>query len=150
MEGINVISLKKITNEKGFLLEVQRNDDKDFPGFGQAYITTTNPGIIKAWYRHHKQIDQIALIKGELLLVLYDTRQNSTSYNQIKEIHMVEKNPLLVQIPPGVWHGFKTISNEPALLLHINTIAYNFKNTDEDRLPPEDKTIPYQWNEIEL
>ncbi|KEK24845.1 dTDP-4-dehydrorhamnose 3,5-epimerase family protein [Bacillus gaemokensis] len=146
MEGIQVISLKKLSNEKGFLLEVQRNDDTDFPGFGQSYITATNPGVIKAWYRHHKQIDQIALIKGELLLVLYDTREHSTSYNQIKEIHIVEENPLLVQIPPGVWHGFKAISSKPALLLHMNTIPYNFENTDEDKLLPEDKTIPYQWD----
>jgi dTDP-4-dehydrorhamnose 3,5-epimerase len=146
MDGVKVISLKTITNEKGALLEVQRNDDIDYPGFGQIYITTTNPGVIKAWYRHHKQIDQIGLIKGEVLLVLYDTRENSPSCNQVKELHMSEKNPLLIQIPQGIWHGFKIISNHPALLLHMNTIPYNFENTDEDRLLPEDKTIPYQWN----
>ncbi|MFS1512933.1 dTDP-4-dehydrorhamnose 3,5-epimerase family protein [Chengkuizengella sp. SCS-71B] len=145
MDEIEIMSLKKVTNEKGFLMEVQRNDDAEFPGFGQAYITATNPGVIKAWYRHRKQIDQITLIRGELLLVLYDTRENSISFNQIKEIYIVEKDPLLVQIPPGVWHGFKTLSNDPAILLHMNNIAYDFENKDEDRLLPNDKTIPYKW-----
>lgn len=145
MEGVKIISLKKNINEKGFLMEVQGEKDSDFPGFGQVYITATNPGVIKAWYRHHKQLDQIALIKGEILLVLYDTRKNSPSYNQFQEIRMTTKKPLLVQIPTMIWHGFKTLSNEPALLLHMNTHTYNFGNPDEDRIPLENNFIKYQW-----
>jgi len=145
MQGVKVIALKKVRNEKGFLQEVQRIDDTEFPGFGQAYITATNPGIIKAWYLHHKQIDQIALVKGELLLALYDTREDSPTRRRLKEIHITETEPLLVQIPPGVWHGFQSIGDEPAMLLHMNTITYSFENTDEDRLPPVNNTIPYRW-----
>jgi dTDP-4-dehydrorhamnose 3,5-epimerase len=52
-------------------VEIQRADDKIFPGFGQVYITSTLPGIVKAWYRHTTQIDQIAVIVGLLKLVLY-------------------------------------------------------------------------------
>ena len=69
--------LKKIINERGYLTEIQRTDDSHYPGFGQAYITETKPGVIKAWYRHTKQTDQISLIKGAVLLVIYDTRENS-------------------------------------------------------------------------
>lgn len=145
INGVKITPLKLLPNEKGRLMEVQRTDDASFPGFGQAYITSTYPGIIKAWYRHHHQIDQIASIIGLFKLVLYDARDESSTKDTINEIVMGELAPKLVQIPTGVWHGFKNIGPQEAFLLHINTIPFNFENPDEDRLPFDDVTIPYSW-----
>jgi dTDP-4-dehydrorhamnose 3,5-epimerase len=142
---VYLLPLKKVINERGFLLEVQRNDDPHYPGFGQIYVTNTLPGVVKAWYRHQQQTDQIALLKGELLLVLYDSREDSPTRNQLQEIRLSESNPLLVQIPIGVWHGFKALGAEAASLLHLNSLAFNFANTDEERLPCDDPAIPYRW-----
>ena len=75
IDGVRVVPLKLIRNERGRLIEVQRRDDAHFLGFGQAYITSTLPGVVKAWYRHARQIDQIALMKGTLKLVLFDSRR---------------------------------------------------------------------------
>ena len=146
IDQVLVVPLKKIVNERGHLMEVQRNDDRHYPGFGQAYVTATSPGVVKAWYRHLKQVDQIALVKGALILVLYDTRDNSPTCRTLQEIHLDEDNPVLVQIPPGIWHGFKALAAEPTLLLHLNTIPFDFANTDEDRLAPDDPSIPYRWS----
>lgn len=145
INGISTIPLKKVVNDRGHLLEIEREDDPHYPGFGQAYITCTLPGVVKAWYRHHKQVDQIALVKGELLVALYDSRKDSSTRNNLMEIRTSEQSPLLIQIPPGVWHGFKPLGNEPAYLLHLNSVAYNFEQTDEDRLPPDTPLIPYEW-----
>jgi len=71
---VKITQLKLLPNEKGRLMEVQRVDDANFLVFGQTYITSTYPGVIKAWYRHHHQIDQIASITGLFKLVLYDAR----------------------------------------------------------------------------
>lgn len=137
--------LKVVFNSRGHLMEVQRNDDDCFLGFGQVYITSTFSGIVKAWYRHHKQIDQIALVKGALLLVLYDSREGSETYNTLQEIYIYEENPLLVQIPPGIWHGFKSIGTDAAYLMHLNSIAFSSENTDEDRMAYDDPLIPFNW-----
>jgi dTDP-4-dehydrorhamnose 3,5-epimerase len=145
IEDVFIQPLKKVVNERGHLMEVQKYDDPIFPGFGQTYITSTLPGAIKAWYRHHKQVDQIAIIKGELLLVLYDTRENSSSFKQLQEIKMNEKDPVLVQIPTGIWHGFKAVGVESAYLVHLNSKAFSFADADEDRLPYNDPFIPYTW-----
>lgn len=126
-------------------MEVVRSDDPHRPGFGQAYVTCTLPGVVKAWYRHHKQFDQIALVKGDLVVALYDSRKDSPTCDNLMEIRVSEQAPLLVKIPPGVWHGFKPLGNEPAYLLHLNSVAYNFEQTDEDRLPPDTPLIPYEW-----
>lgn len=145
IEGVRIIPLKKVANERGHLLEVQRNDESHYPGFGQTYITCSLPGVIKAWYRHQKQVDQIALIKGQLVLALYDSREDSPTCNNLLQISIAEESPLLVQIPPGIWHGFKALGKDALYLLHLNSIAFDFDQTDEDRLPSDTASIPHEW-----
>lgn len=105
----------------------------------------TVPAVVKAWYRHHRQIDQIALIKGELLLVLFDARSESPTYNTLAEIRIQEDSPQLVKIPPGIWHGFQAVGSDPVFLLHLNSVPFDFENTDEDRIADDDLLIPYTW-----
>lgn len=145
IEGARIIPLKMVVNARGHLMEVQRADDDCHPGFGQAYVTCTQPGVVKAWYRHREQFDQIALIKGELTLALYDTREGSATLHNLVEVAITQERPMLVQIPPGVWHGFKAAGREPAYLLHLNSVAYKFEQTDEEQLPPDSPSIPYRW-----
>jgi dTDP-4-dehydrorhamnose 3,5-epimerase len=144
---VSVVPLKKVVNERGHLLEIQRADDPHFPGFGQAYVTMTFPSVVKAWYRHHKQIDQIALASGSLLLVLFDDRPESPTSGLVQQIQINEQAPLLVQIPTGVWHGFQAIGNDPACLLHLNSAPIDLENKDEDRLPHDDTGIPFRWKQ---
>jgi dTDP-4-dehydrorhamnose 3,5-epimerase len=147
IDRVIAIPLKKVTNERGHLMEVLRSDDPHFPGFGQTYVTRTKAGVIKAWYRHRKQLDQIALIQGELLLVLFDARAESPTRHIVQTISITEERPLLVQIPTGVWHGFRAMGSQDAYLLHLNTRPFDAADTDEDRLAPDDPAIPYRWTE---
>jgi dTDP-4-dehydrorhamnose 3,5-epimerase len=126
-------------------MEVQRADDPHFLGFAQAYVTSTYPGVIKAWYRHHRQIDQIASITGLVKLVLFDARADSPSCDRVQEIYLGDLAPRLIQIPPGVWHGFQAVGPDEAFLLHLNSVAHDSAAPDEDRLAPDDPTIPYAW-----
>jgi len=145
IHDVKIIPLKLLPNERGRLMEVQRSDDSHFLGFGQAYVTATRPGFVKAWYRHTKQVDQIAAVNGLFKLVLFDSRRESTSRGKLQEIILGELAPKLVQIPSGVWHGFKNIGENEAFLLHLNTVPFNFQNPDEERLSMETETIPYVW-----
>jgi dTDP-4-dehydrorhamnose 3,5-epimerase len=143
--GVQIKPLKLLPSARGRLIEVQRSDDAIYPGFGQVYVTSTLPGIVKAWYRHCQQTDQIAPITGRVKLVLYDDRAESLTRDTVTEILLDESAPQLVQIPTGVWHGFKTIGSTEAFLIHLNSIPYNADAPDEDRLPPDDASIPYRW-----
>ena len=145
IDGVRLVHLKKVTNQRGYLMEVQREDDDHFIGFGQAYVTCTLPGVIKAWYRHHKQIDQIALLRGTAMLALFDDRDGSPTAGRRIECALTEDRPALVQIPPGVWHGFQARGPDPLFLLHLNSVAQNVAAPDEDRLPPDSTRIPYAW-----
>ncbi|MGL4463805.1 MAG: dTDP-4-dehydrorhamnose 3,5-epimerase family protein [Planctomycetia bacterium] len=145
LDGLVVKPLKRICNQRGRLMEVQRCDDDVFPGFGQAYITATLPGVVKAWYLHHGQIDQIAPVSGCVKLVLFDVRPNSSTVGELQEIHLDETDPVLVQIPTGVWHGFQAVGGREAVLLHLNTVPFDSDHPDEDRRPIDDPFIPYTW-----
>ncbi len=145
ISGVIVTDLKLLPNAKGRLMEVQRCDDPEFPGFGQAYVTQSFAGIVKAWYRHRLQIDQIAAITGLVKLVLYDDREASSTCGQLDEIIMGELQPRLVQIPPGVWHGFQAIGDSSAFLLHLNSRPFDAVAPDEERLAADAPTIPYRW-----
>jgi len=142
---VRIKSLKLLPNAKGRLMEVQRRDEPDFPGFGQVYITQSFPGVIKAWYRHHVQIDQIAVISGLARLVLFDGREDRPSHGVVEEIMMGELAPRLVVIPPGVWHGFQAVGESSAFFLHLNTEPFDANAPDEDRIDCNDPAIPFSW-----
>ena len=145
IEGVVVKELKQITDERGWLIEIARSDWEQFQKFGQVYVTAAYPHVAKAWHMHKKQTDNIACIKGMVKLVLYDGRITSKTKGEINEFIIGEKKPTLVRVPPQIWHGFKTISEETALVMNIPTNLYNYKKPDEHRLPPNTTKVPYNW-----
>jgi dTDP-4-dehydrorhamnose 3,5-epimerase len=145
IEGVVTKQLKQIADERGWLFEIMRSDWDLFQKFGQVYITAAYPQVVKAWHMHKKQTDNIACIKGMIKLVLYDNREKSKTKNEINEFTIGERNLLTVKIPPEVWHGFKTVTEEYALILNVPTELYNYKKPDEYRLPPDTEKIPYDW-----
>jgi dTDP-4-dehydrorhamnose 3,5-epimerase len=79
-------------------------------------------------------------------VVLYDDRDGSPTRGEVNEFFLGEKNPTLVTIPPGVWHGMKGIGTEPAMLVNTPTEVYNYKEPDEYRADPHKNDIPYDWS----
>jgi len=79
IDGVKTKNLRVIPDERGRLMEILRSDDSLFLNFGQVYVTTTYPGVVKAWHKHEKQTDNVACVQGMIKLVLYDPRENSTS-----------------------------------------------------------------------
>jgi len=146
IQGVKVKSLRIIPDERGRVMEIFRCDDDLFKKFGQVYITTAYPHVVKAWHYHKKQTDNFTVIKGMMKVVLYDPRKDSPTYGLVNEIFMGEHNPILVQIPPFVYHGFKTISEEEAIMVNIPTEPYRREEPDEYRLDPHTKKIPYDWS----
>jgi dTDP-4-dehydrorhamnose 3,5-epimerase len=145
IDGVKIKKLKVIPDERGRLMEILRNDDELFFQFGQVYVTTTYPGVVKAWHMHKKQIDNVACIQGMIKLALYDPRENSSSFKQVNQFYIGVHNPLLVQIPQGIYHGWMCVSEEEAIIVNLPTEVYDYKQPDEHRLDPHDNDIPYDW-----
>jgi len=145
IDGIKIKKLKVIPDERGRLMEILRSDDDLFFQFGQAYITTTYPGVVKAWHMHKKQTDNVACIQGMIKLALYDSRENSSSFKQVNQFYIGVHNPLLVQIPKGIYHGWMCVSEQEAIIVNLPTEVYDYNQPDEHRLDPHDNDIPYDW-----
>jgi dTDP-4-dehydrorhamnose 3,5-epimerase len=146
IHGVQVKQLRWVTDERGKLMEMLRCDDSFFQKFGQVYVTTCYPGVVKAWHYHQKQTDNQVIIKGMAKVVLYDPREGSPTQGLINEFFMGEDNPLLVVIPPLVIHGLKAYGSEPAYLVNTVTEPYDRQNPDEFRIDPFDNDIPYDWS----
>ncbi|PKM82255.1 MAG: dTDP-4-dehydrorhamnose 3,5-epimerase [Firmicutes bacterium HGW-Firmicutes-14] len=145
IEGVKIKKLRVIPDERGRLMEMLRCDDDLFIKFGQAYMTSAYPGVVKGWHYHMKQTDNFVVVRGMMKVVLYDSREDSPTKGEVNEFFMGTHNPILLQIPPYVFHGFKCIGEEEALVVNFPTEPYNYEEPDEYRVHPHDNDIPYDW-----
>ena len=145
IKDVTVKKLRVMCDERGRLMEMLRNDDEIFKGFGQSYLTAAYPGVVKAWHYHRKQWDHFVVVAGMMKVVLYDSREGSPTYGEVNEFFMGPHNPILLQIPPMVYHGFKCISETEAVVVNTPTEVYNYKEPDEYRVDPHNNDIPYNW-----
>ena len=146
IDGVVVKKLKVITDERGRLMEIMRRDDDFFTAFGQVYMTTNYPGVVKAWHYHKKQDDHVCCLSGMIKLVIHDSRENSKTKGEIDEFFIGSHNPCLVKIPVDCHHGWKCISEHESIVISVPTEPYDYERPDEYRLDPHDNgLIPYQW-----
>ncbi len=146
IHGASITPLRVMPDERGRLMEILRNDSPIFKKFGQAYLTTAYPGVVKAWHYHKKQTDHFCVVRGMAKVVMYDGRKDSPTYKMVNEFFIGELNPALVVIPNLVMHGYKAIGTEEVYLLNMPTEVYNYQEPDELRMPAHTKKIPYDWS----
>ena len=145
IEGITTKKLVRNADERGFLMEMLREDDEVFEHFGQSYVALNYPGVVRAWHYHKKQTDNFVCVKGMVKVGLYDAREGSPTHGRVQEVFLGDNNPMLLKIPPGVFHGYKTIGTEPSLLINFPTCTYNRAAPDEYRVPWDSPEVPYDW-----
>jgi len=144
IEGVLIIPLKKIPDERGMVMHMLRRDDPHFEQFGEMYFSVVYPGVVKGWHLHTLMTLNYAVVLGMIKLVLYDEREQSPTRNEIQELFIGDANYNLVRIPPGVWNGMKGVGTQPAILANCATIPHD---PDEiRRLDPLNNRIPYDWS----
>ena len=146
IDGVSENTLRLIPDERGRLMEIMRRDWPIFKKFGQVYVTTNYPGVVKAWHYHTKQTDMVACVKGMVKLALYDGREDSPTYREVNEFFVGEHNPKLIVIPPGVYHGWKCISETESIVVNCPDELFDYDNPDEHRAAYDDPEIPYNWD----
>lgn len=142
IDGVNVIPLKRIPDERGTVHHMLSRSDPHFIEFGEIYFTTIYSQVVKGWHRHREMTLNYACIWGRIKLVLYDDRKNSPTAGELHEEFLGPENYALVQIPPGVWNGFKGMVGVSVL---ANCSTHPHDPTRSDRLDPFVNEIPYSW-----
>lgn len=147
IQGVKTRKLAVHCDDRGRLMEMLRADDPEMDvRFGQVYMTTAYPGVTKAWHYHKLQTDHFVCVKGMMRIGLYDDRENSPTKGLTNTFYIGVHNPMIIEIPNLVYHGFKCVSDEEAWVINIVTECYNYEDPDEFRLPPHNGPIPYDWD----
>ncbi|MBI3779557.1 MAG: dTDP-4-dehydrorhamnose 3,5-epimerase family protein [candidate division NC10 bacterium] len=143
IDGVRVIPLRLIPDERGKVMHMLRRDDPHFEQFGEIYFSVVYPGVIKGWHLHRRMTLNYAVVNGMIKLVLYDGRKGSPSYGTIQEFFIGESYYALVTIPPEIWNGFKGIGVTPAIVANCATEPHDPEEIV--RMNPFSKDIPYDW-----
>lgn len=143
IDGVRVVPLRRIADERGTVMHMLRADDAHFERFGEIYFSTVYLGVVKGWHLHDRMTINYAVPVGSIKLVLYDDRSGSPTKGELQEIFLGDSNYVLVTVPPGIWNGFKGIGAPYSVVANCATIPHD--PTEITRLDPFSPRIPYDW-----
>jgi dTDP-4-dehydrorhamnose 3,5-epimerase len=144
IEGVTVVPLRVIADERGAVLQMLKESDAHFRRFGEIYFSSVNRGVVKGWKKHSRLVANYACVYGHIKLVLFDDRPGSATEGAVSEIFIgPAEDYRLVVIAPDIWHAFQGVSAPMALLANCATEP---SDPDElERLDPTSDQIPYRW-----
>jgi len=145
IDGVIITPKKQISDDRGKIIHMLRNDDKIFKKFGEIYFSCIYPNKIKAWHLHKSMTLNYSLIYGKIKLVLFDDRKKSKTYKNFQEIILSTENYSVVTVPPMIWNGFKCLSKETSILANCSDIPHDTKEIERKNF--NDKYISYNWSE---
>ncbi|MBA2372574.1 MAG: dTDP-4-dehydrorhamnose 3,5-epimerase family protein [Chloroflexi bacterium] len=142
IEGVRVVPLRRIPDERGTIYHMLRRTDRHFEQFGEIYFTSIYRDVVKGWHRHRDMTLNYACIWGRIKLALYDERPGSPTEGSVQEQFMGPDDYSLVIIPPGIWTGFKGMDD---VSLVANCATHPHDPVRTDRRDPFASGFPYDW-----
>ncbi|MCM8791738.1 MAG: dTDP-4-dehydrorhamnose 3,5-epimerase family protein [Candidatus Omnitrophica bacterium] len=135
IEGVKFVELKANVDERGYLIEILRVCDEHFVKFGQVYLVGNfSKGTIRAFHKHNQLWDWFFISHGSAKFVLVDDRKNSPTFKNIETFIISSRNPALLSVPPGVYHGWMSLEDDTQMI-SIASEVYNRTSPDEVRIP---------------
>ena len=144
IDGVNIVPLRQIVDERGKIMHMMKSTDAHFAQFGEIYFSCCWPGVIKAWHIHKTMTVNNAVLSGHAKLVMYDLREGSPTHGVVQEVFFGEDNYVLIQIPPGIANGYKAYGDKMAIMANCATHPHDPE--EMDRLPFDTDAIPYNWD----
>ena len=143
IEGVKITPLKIISDDRGSVMHMMRNDSKVFDKFGEIYFSTIFKDKIKAWHLHKEATLNYACVYGEVKLVLFDERKGSGTFGEYQELLLSLKDYNLITIPPNIWNGFKGRNDQFSIIANCLNLPHNEK--EMVRLDVKDNRFKYDW-----
>ena len=141
IDGVILSPQKIINTVGGNVLHVIKNQAKTFSGFGEAYFSLVNNGVVKGWKRHTKMIMNLVVPIGEIQFVIFDDRKNSKTYKNYQEIILSIDNYCRLTVPPMLWIAFKGKGDQMNILLNVANIQHSTDEVENKSL----ESIPFVW-----
>ena len=143
IEGVKIIPLRIIPDERGAIMHGVRSDNI-LNDFGEVYFSKVYFQAIKAWHVHETLILNYICVFGQIKLVLHDLRENSTTKGETQEIFMGMDNYCLVHIPPGIANGTKGLWDPYSIVCNVASEPHD-PGIQYRRIHPDEGIIDYNW-----
>ena len=146
IDGVLVKEVRNVAKDNGFVTELWRDDWLPMGArVAQVFQAWIETGGISAWHAHQFATDRLFANRGLVKIALYDARAGSRTHGRVNVLRCGTTRPLLVVVPPGVWHGVQNLGSEPALLINMPDRAYQYESPDHWRLAQDTGEIPYSF-----
>ncbi len=143
IQGVEIILLKKIPDQRGAIMHGVRSDTILNP-FGEVYFKKLYPDIINGWHVHETLILNYICLLGMLKVAMYDLRTDSSTFKMLQEIYIGDDNYALVHIPPGIANATQSMTAPFALFANVASEPHNAQ-IKYRRIDPNTDEIPYDW-----
>ncbi|HEY8241886.1 MAG TPA: dTDP-4-dehydrorhamnose 3,5-epimerase family protein [Casimicrobiaceae bacterium] len=148
--GVRFRPTRPVPHEDGHVTEVARASWGEIASpIVQVHITTTLAGRVRAWGLHPRGTDRLFVVSGLVKLVVFDGRRDSPTLGRWNEFVASDRNPGLLIVPPNLYHGWKNIGNDLAVIINMPDRMYDYEEPDALDLPWDSRAardlIPYAW-----
>jgi dTDP-4-dehydrorhamnose 3,5-epimerase len=157
IEGVRTLPLTRITDDRGFFMEIFRGRAAHKGGEALAdffqgvplaqmnYSIVEADGHIKGLHYHLKQEDiWFFPPPSKAKVILYDVRKDSATAGRTQVVVAGGGSDALIRIPAGVAHGYRPLTN-PCALFYIVTEVFDPATPDEYRIAWDHPAVRDLW-----
>ena len=132
---VSIIEGNSFIDERGSFVKLFTNIDGVPFKIKEIYYSQSKKSVIRGM--HGQKGDDfwkaICLVEGDALDVLIDVRKSSPTYGIINTFELKHSKPKIIIIPPGVLHGFQSLSTNCKMMYLVGDI---YKPSEEIGINP--------------
>lgn len=143
--GVALIEPRVFDDERGFFFESYKRSEFSQAGINERFVQDNHSRSMRGVLRGlHFQLDEraqgklVECVVGSIFDVVVDLRHGSPAFGRWLGLELSEENHKLLYVPPGLAHGFMTLSESADII---------YKCTDEYS-PEHDAGII--WNDPDI
>ena len=146
ISGVFFKKIKSNIDDRGFFREIFKENIFNKKKFKQISHSFIKKNIIKGWHLHYKQSQWNYLLKGKIRVFLFDTRPRSKTFKNYDILNInTKKDSLVYFFPPGVAHGYITLSSENHMIYATSGV---YSSNEEYKLSLKNKLIPNLFKKV--
>lgn len=144
IKDVKLVQLVAHVDDRGYLIEIIRANDDHFTKFGQVYLVgDLTRGTIRAFHKHSVLWDWFFISHGAAKFILRDDRSDSPTYKDMNTFVISSRNPGLLVVPPGVYHGWVSLEDDTQMVSTASEV-YDRENPDEVRIAPDSFGVEWE------
>jgi dTDP-4-dehydrorhamnose 3,5-epimerase len=145
LAGLVLVTPKVFGDDRGGFAELYKRSDFEANGVAEAFVqdnwSRSRGGVLRGLHFQNYPKAQgklVSAVRGEILDVAVDLREDSPTYKQWYSVRLSEQNHLMLYVPAGFGHGFCVLSDSA-------DVAYKVTAEYDPSLE-----LGFAWNDPEI